>query len=171
MKKWLYLIGAFLLGVVAASSGQAVAFQVKSLIGQKVTGEYTVIVNGTKLQEKGAVIDGKTNAPVRALSDAIGADLNLDNTSKTIEITTNDGVPGDKSLLLEKKEKLEREIQTIVKEREETQAKYNNQSVDPNTGKREAWMAFESLLKSYDNSLVAKRKELDEVNEALKAFE
>lgn len=86
MKKWVYLLSGIIIGVVVtASSGAAVA-QVKSLIGQKVTGEYTVNVNGKTLDDKGVVVNGRTNAPVRAISDAFGAQLTIE--GKTINIVT-----------------------------------------------------------------------------------
>lgn len=88
MKKWAYITGAFLLGVVVASSAGTVSAQVKSLIGKKVTGELSVVVNGQKLQDKGAVIDGKTNAPVRALADSLGAELKVE--GNTIYISSDD---------------------------------------------------------------------------------
>lgn len=86
MKKWISIAGAFLLGVVVTLSVGDVSAQVKSLIGKKVTGEYTVIVNGKTLEDKGAVIDGRTNAPVRALSDSLGADIQV--SGKTIYVTS-----------------------------------------------------------------------------------
>lgn len=89
MKKWAYLLGGIVIGALVATSGSAVAAQVKSMVGQKVTGEYKVIVNGKELQDKGAVIGGRTNAPVRAISDSIGAELKVDNNTKTITIMTN----------------------------------------------------------------------------------
>ena len=60
--------------------------RLKSMIGQNVTGELTVVVNGKELPSKGAVINGTTNAPVRALVDAVGGELTLE--GKTINITT-----------------------------------------------------------------------------------
>lgn len=171
MKKWIYLASAFLLGAVAASSGQAIAAQVKSMVGQKVTGEYTIVVNGEKLQDKGAVIDGRTNAPVRALSDALGADLKVDNTTKTVEITTDGGAQTEKDALLEKKAKLEHTISTLTKERDETQAKYDNLRIIPETGEREGGAVLLQAINSHNEGISAKQKELNEVNEALKAFE
>lgn len=88
MKKWTYLVSGIVIGALVATSGSAFAAQVKSLVGQKVTEELKVVVNGKELADKGAVIDGKTNAPVRALSDALGAELKLE--GKVITITTND---------------------------------------------------------------------------------
>lgn len=91
MKKWTYLVSGILIGAVVATSGSAAAAQIKSLIGQKVSAELTVVVNGKELPNKAPVINGVTNAPVRAISDALGADLQLE--GKVINITTNEVAP------------------------------------------------------------------------------
>lgn len=91
MKKWTYLVSGILIGAVVATSGSAAAAQIKSMIGQKVSAELTVVVNGKELPSKGAVINGTTNAPVRALVNAVGGSLTLE--GKTINITTNEPVP------------------------------------------------------------------------------
>lgn len=89
MKKWTYLLSGVVIGAIIATSSSAFAAQVKSLVGKKVTGEYTVIVDGKTLSDKGAVIDSKANVPVRALSEALGADVQV--SGKTISITSTDG--------------------------------------------------------------------------------
>ncbi|WP_036643061.1 stalk domain-containing protein [Paenibacillus sp. FSL R5-808] len=86
MKKSAYVIGGILIGFVVATSTSAFADTVKSLIGKKVTGEYTVTVNGQKLTDKGAIIDGRANVPVRGISEALGADIKV--SGKTITVTT-----------------------------------------------------------------------------------
>ncbi|WP_145412541.1 stalk domain-containing protein [Paenibacillus xylanexedens] len=88
MKKVAYIAGGILIGFVLSTSAGAFADSVKSLVGKKVSGEYTVIVNGQKLADKGAVIDGKANVPVRGISDALGADIKVE--GKTITVTTAD---------------------------------------------------------------------------------
>lgn len=85
MKKLAYTVGGILIGFVLASSTGAFADSISSLIGKKVTGEYTVIVNGEKIADKGAVIDGRANVPVRGISEALGADIKV--TGKTIVVT------------------------------------------------------------------------------------
>lgn len=87
MKKSMYLIGGVLVGFVLATSTGAFADAVSSMIGKKVTGEYTVIVNGTALTDKGAIIDSKANVPVRGIADALGANVAV--SGKTITITQN----------------------------------------------------------------------------------
>lgn len=165
MKKWMYAVGAFVLGVVVASSSDAVAAQVKSLTGQKVTGEYTVIVNGEKLSDKGAIISGKTNAPVRAVSESLGADLMVDNNNKVVEINTS-----DKEALLKEKEKLERNIDSLQTERDETQRKFESSKI-PGTDKYEAEETWRAALNSLDKFLQTRTEQLAVVNEKLKAFE
>lgn len=87
MKKSMYLIGGVIVGFVLATSAGAFADAVSSMIGKKVTGEYTVIVNGTALSDKGAIIDSKANVPVRGIADALGANVAV--SGKTITITQN----------------------------------------------------------------------------------
>lgn len=86
MKKLAYLSSGIIIGALLVTSGSALAAQVKSLIGQKVTGEYTVVVDGKSLEDKGAVINNKANVPVRAVADALGANISIE--GRTINITT-----------------------------------------------------------------------------------
>ncbi|WP_418041135.1 stalk domain-containing protein [Paenibacillus xylanilyticus] len=86
MKKVAYIAGGILIGFVLSTSAGAFADSVKSLVGKKVSGEYTVIVDGQKLADKGAIIDGKANVPVRGISEALGADIKV--SGKTITVTT-----------------------------------------------------------------------------------
>ncbi|KAA8750128.1 stalk domain-containing protein [Paenibacillus sp. UASWS1643] len=88
MKKVAYIAGGILIGFVLSTSAGAFADNVKSLVGKKVSGEYTVIVNGEKLADKGVVIDGKANVPVRGISEALGADIKV--SGKTINVTTSE---------------------------------------------------------------------------------
>lgn len=85
MKKTAYIAGSFLLGVMVAASAGTVSAKVKSLIGQKVTGEVSVVVNGNRLVDKGAVIDGKTTVPIRPLADALEADFKYKGSTIYIE--------------------------------------------------------------------------------------
>lgn len=82
-----YIAGGIVIGIVFSTSGGAFADQVKSLVGKKVTGEYTIVVDGKKLSDKGAVIDSKANVPARALSEALGANVKVE--GRTINITSD----------------------------------------------------------------------------------
>ncbi|WP_431785752.1 stalk domain-containing protein [Paenibacillus lactis] len=93
MKKSVYVVGGMLIGFVLATSTGAFAESVKSLIGKKVTGEYTVIVNGEKIADKGAIIDGRANVPVRGISEALEADIKV--SGKTITVTTSESETTD----------------------------------------------------------------------------
>lgn len=90
MKKWSYLLSGILIGAVVATAGNAFADQVKSLIGEKVAGEYNVKVNGSSLTENAIVVDGKAHVPLRAVSDSLGAGIKVD--GKTIQIDTQSNV-------------------------------------------------------------------------------
>ncbi|MGZ0043392.1 2,' 3'-cyclic nucleotide 2'-phosphodiesterase [Paenibacillus ottowii] len=90
MKKWSYLLSGILIGAVVATTGNAFADQVKSLIGEKVAGEYTVKVNGNSLAENAIVVDGKAHVPLRAVSDSLGAGIKVD--GKTIQIDTQSNI-------------------------------------------------------------------------------
>ncbi|MDR6776252.1 copper amine oxidase N-terminal domain-containing protein [Paenibacillus polymyxa] len=86
MKKWSYLLSGVLIGAVVATAGSAFADEIKSLVGEKVVGEYTVKVNGNSLAENAIVVDGKAHVPLRAVSDSLGAGIKVD--GKTIQINT-----------------------------------------------------------------------------------
>ncbi|GAV13229.1 stalk domain-containing protein [Paenibacillus sp. NAIST15-1] len=90
MKKWMYLVSGVVIGALVTTAGSAFADQIKSLVGEKVTGEYTVVVNGKALQDKGAVINGRTNVPVRGVSQALGADIRVE--GKKIIVTSKQAV-------------------------------------------------------------------------------
>ncbi|QOH62403.1 2,' 3'-cyclic nucleotide 2'-phosphodiesterase [Paenibacillus polymyxa] len=85
MKKWSYLLSGVLIGAVVATASSSFADQVKSLVGEKVAGEYAVKVNGNSLVENAIVVDGKAHVPLRAVTDSLGASLKVE--GKTVEIT------------------------------------------------------------------------------------
>lgn len=186
MKKWAYLLSGVVIGALVATSGSALAAQVKSLVGQKVTGEYKVIVNGKELQEKGAVINGKTNAPVRALSESIGADLKV--SGKTITITTqsemtletenksssneNQYIGSSKENLEELKYSIEnRRLKPAIDGRKEILAEIEIlKTSGMNGGPAPGLAAKEKQLKEYDDIIAKDTEELRLVEEALAAI-
>jgi hypothetical protein len=72
-----YLIG-FIAGILLASVAPAYG-AVSSLIGKSVQGEYTVKVDGAILSKKSVSIDGTTYAPLRAIGEATGYDVDFVN--------------------------------------------------------------------------------------------
>lgn len=176
MKKLLSVTAAFVLGVIVTlSSGEAYA-QVASLIGKKVSGEVSVVVDGKTLTAKGAVIEGVTNVPVRALSDAIGADIIVE--GKNVIITTQDtssnnvvsidGKYYTKYELLNKKTALEDKLKLLIENGEQKKAEYDKLVSED---KLEAPAVWESILKGNIDSTNNAKAELDKVNEALKKFD
>jgi len=69
----------FVIGLIAGAllmfSTQAFGAEIKSLIGKKVQGEYTVYVDGKPLDVKAIGTNGSTFTPNRALADAVGYDI------------------------------------------------------------------------------------------------
>ncbi|BFH60754.1 stalk domain-containing protein [Paenibacillus azoreducens] len=185
MKKWMYLVIGLVIGVVAATSSSALAAQVKGLVGQKVTDEYTVVVNGKKLSDKGAVINGRTNAPVRALSDALGVDLKVD--GKTINISTgtasneaanvpqsNNKYIGDSKESLERnKNSLENNILApMIKGREDILAEIKSLQETEAKGIPVPVLAEkQKQLQQYETDIAKYKEELRQVNEALAALQ
>lgn len=163
MKKWASLAVAFIIGVVVASSSGTVLAKVQSLVGQKVTGELKVIVNGKELADKGAVVNGRTNAPVRAIAEAIGGEVELsgDTVNITTKATPSTQTNGSKETFNEEKLKLERSIESLQKDKNEMEAKYE---AEPNPG-------YQGAIDSLDRLITTKQAELDKINEALKSNE
>ncbi|MEK3776614.1 copper amine oxidase [Paenibacillus sp. FSL K6-4396] len=93
MKKIAYIAGGIIIGIVFSTTAGAFADSVKSMVGKKVTGEYSIVVNGKNLSDKGAVIDSRANVPARALSEALGADVEV--TGRTITITSGDSTSNE----------------------------------------------------------------------------
>ncbi|MBA9088646.1 hypothetical protein FHR92_005164 [Fontibacillus solani] len=85
MKKY---IAGFVAGIIFMVSASAFADTI-SLVGKKVTGEYSIVIDNKNIPEKGAIIDSKANVPVRALSEALGAGVKVE--GKTIYITSDVG--------------------------------------------------------------------------------
>jgi len=166
MKKWTYIVGGFVLGLVVTLSANTAYGAVQSLVGKKVSGEMTVIVNGKQLQNKGAVIDGVTNAPVRSLTEALGVGLSVE--GKTIYITTQDN--SEKEALLLKKAELEKSIQSTQLEIQKTKEKMEQAKI-PGTDKYEAEETWKAAISDLETSLTKKQSELDNIIETLNQFE
>ncbi|WP_315370862.1 copper amine oxidase [Paenibacillus xylanexedens] len=183
MKKVAYIAMGFLLGIVFMTAGAAFADQVKSLIGKKVTGEYTVIVNGSKLSDKGAVIDSKANVPARTLSEALGADVSVN--GKVITITsvegsneTNESSPSDtttsqtnkyiggtKSSLNQLKDSTVNNVIAPLKKARETTASALEELEA--IGNEDAAKVSEQRLSEYDSEIAKYEAELKLIDEAL----
>lgn len=166
MKKWSYIVGGFILGITVALAGSTAYAEIQSLIGKKVSGEMTVVVNGTELQNRGAVIEGVTNAPVRSLTEALGVGLSVE--GKTIYITSQDS--SEKEALLLKKAELEKSISSTQIEIQKTKDKMEQAKI-PGSDKYEAEETWKAAITSLETSLSKKQADLDIVNEALKEFE
>lgn len=172
MKKYLGFVGAFILGAFVMAAGEDVAAQVKSLVGQKVAGEYKVVVNGKELEQKGAIIAGTTNIPVRAVSEALGADLKVEDKTVYVTLENNQVVEMDgkyytKYDLLNEQKKVTDLLNHLNSRVEQEEAK--TESMNGQTGiVKQLW---EDGLKSLREKVDQNNQKLSNINEALKAFE
>ncbi|MGP3788160.1 stalk domain-containing protein [Paenibacillus sp. 1A_MP2] len=180
-----YIAGGIIIGVVFSTSAGAFADTVKSMVGKKVTGEYTIVVDGKKLSDKGAVIDSRANVPARALSEALGADVSV--SGKTISITsTSDGntivdstpsspstetnkyIGQSKSSLEEQKKVIEDRILTPTRVGREQAVQGLEEA--KKTGDAAIIKLAENKLAEYDAEISKYEADLKLVNEALAAI-
>ena len=102
MKK---VVISFIAGALLMASGQALADDI-SLIGKKVAGEATVLLNGKELSNA-VIIDSKSYAPVRDITESFGAKVDYDKGVITIDTLTTEfeieekinSLKGEKNLL------------------------------------------------------------------------
>lgn len=85
-----YLIG-FIVGVVISASATAYADDIANLIGQQVEGQTPIYLNGTKLDDA-VIIDSKSYAPVRTVSDAAGLEVFFTEGEIHLDATQSDPV-------------------------------------------------------------------------------
>lgn len=176
MRKWSYITVAFLLGAFVALSGNEAYAQVKSLIGKKVAGEVTVVVNGNALTSKGAIIDGVTNVPARALSDALGADIELE--GKTVIISSEmiadkvvlfEGKYYSKDDLLNKRADIQNSINKLPEQEEQYKKRYEELIQGGMIETAEKFKAADK--KQIEERTEYLNGELQKINESLKQFE
>jgi hypothetical protein len=172
MKKLLGFVGAFILGAFVMAAGEDVSAKVKSLVGQKVAGEYKVVVNGKELEQKGAIIAGTTNIPVRAVSEALGADLKVEDETVYVTLDNNkvvemDGKYYSKYDLLNEQKKTTDLLDHL--NNRVTQEEAKTESMSNQTGiVKQLW---EDGLKDLREKIAQNKQKLNSINEALKAFE
>lgn len=174
MKKWTYLLCGILIGAIVSTSTSVAAAQIKSLIGQKVTGELSIVVNGKELDDKGVVVNGRTNAPVRAIAEAIGGDLTL--SKDTVTITTSsstntvislDGKYYTKYDLINEKTKLESNLERTRESLSNEESKADDMK-DKIGIEKDLWSA---QIRDLGNKIKTTEEQLEKINDALKEFE
>ncbi|GGH45896.1 hypothetical protein GCM10008014_08220 [Paenibacillus silvae] len=109
MKK--YLAG-FLAGVLFTIAGAAFADDIQSLIGKKIQGEAVVELNGQAL-DTAIIVDGKSYAPVRAIGEAAGYDVSMQNKKIILGEKATATTPGKGPSVEEQKAKLEKRIADV----------------------------------------------------------
>ncbi|MEN1985871.1 hypothetical protein [Paenibacillus hubeiensis] len=111
MKKY---VAGFLAGALFTLAGAAFADDIQSLIGKKIQGEAVVELNGQTL-DTAIIIDGKSYAPVRAIGEAAGYDVSMQNKKIILDEKTaaTATTPGKGTSVEEQKAKLEARIVDI----------------------------------------------------------
>ncbi|KAF6630712.1 hypothetical protein D1872_133130 [compost metagenome] len=190
MKKWSYLLSGVLIGAVVATAGSAFADQIKSLVGEKVAGEYAVKVNGNSLVENAIVVDGKAHVPLRAVSDSLGAGLKVD--GKTIQITTNSNTSSEENVapvatstddsnnkyeqkLLDRKKELEQTITTTQKGIEDQLANLQTAQKSREKVSDERFLSigdqkiqgYKDQITQLENIIEKSKKEIEEIDKTL----
>lgn len=146
------------------------ADNIKSLIGKKVQGEFTVTIEGDVLEKKAIVIDGASFLPVRAISDWFDLDTSF-NKRSGIEIKNNaviyNSTPKDnvdlsliKFLIEDKKESLEQSGTLIEYQKKLVSDLLNEYSIETDESKKEdinhiigyQQQSLENLLEAVNNT-------------------
>lgn len=85
-----YLIGG-IVGALLAISTQSYGEEfVSSIIGKQVQGQFPIKINGVKLNQSAAVVDGTSYLPVRAVGEALNMDVSF-NADLGIELKKKGG--------------------------------------------------------------------------------
>lgn len=180
MKKF---IAGVMVGALIFGAAPVFADTVKSLIGQKVTGVYTVEHGGKKLAD-GAVINGSAYVPVRAMAEATNTPLSVEGKKIKLGQATEQDVNNEKVHQINVLESKKRELERGIDEAEggiklyETdiiplaREFYENASND--AYKQEYKERLEKRIKEYDeyktklNQLQTELKEVEAQIESLK---
>lgn len=88
MRKIVIGAASFVAGVLMTASLTAYGADI-SKVGKRITGEYSVSVNGSKLAQKAVAVDGTTYAPLRAIGESLGYDVTFQN--KQVQFTKKEG--------------------------------------------------------------------------------
>lgn len=153
-----YIAGGIIIGVVFSTSAGAFADTVKSMVGKKVSGEYTIIVDGNKLSDKGAVIDSRANVPARALSESLGADVKV--SGRTIIITSEDNGSGEITALNPTNNQSNKYAGKSKSYLEAMKSEYNNKILPPIvTGLEKVTKEYEGIKAAGQDDVTALAKQ------------
>lgn len=75
MKKASYMLVGIVVGAAIMASASVAAEEISSLIGKKVDGQTIVVVDGNELSVPVALIEGTSYAPIRAIGEAVGRNI------------------------------------------------------------------------------------------------
>lgn len=109
-------IAGFIMGSLIFCSVPAFVDSVQSIFGAKVTGVYAVQKSSGEKIAEGAILNGSTYVPVRAISEAVGTPLTVDTKEKVIiledtKTTTSTTITETEAIPESLKDKLEEDLQ------------------------------------------------------------
>ncbi|AZS14578.1 hypothetical protein [Paenibacillus lutimineralis] len=172
MKK--FVVG-FIAGALIFSTMPAFADSIQSIFGAKVTGVYTIQNQDGKKIAEGAILNGSTYVPVRAMSKATGTPLTVDTKKKVItlgtETTTSSNIAIDELNI--KKEAAERKITSLQGSIKlyESDIIPNAQKDADNTKGTESEATYKSRLDSRNEELAKYKADLAEAQRQLAEIE
>lgn len=152
------IVGALIFGGVPTFAA------VKSIVGAKVTGVYSIEQSGKKIADA-AVINGSTYAPVRAIAEATGTTLTVEGKRIILEATNKgsslpmegDALTPEELELTNQIQKLKREVltnQQFIESEKETIRMYESKIAEENSRTEKNPSRIDGL-----NANIAKSKE------------
>lgn len=161
-----YLIGV-LCGLVLSFTGSVYAEEIKTMVGKVIDGEFPITVNSTVIEKKALVIEGVAYLPVRAMGEALGADISFDE-NLGVKVKTNETVTDTSSLEAEKL-KLQEEIGQLKREKraEDLRSHQNQLDSEELIVKQNRLKGLEDEIKTYQEEAVVTKTQ--KVIDALKA--
>lgn len=117
MKKLGYLAIGIISGVLLTISFSAAAEELQNLVGKTVDSQVSVNIDGKDLETSAIIVDGSSYAPVRAIGEAAG--LNVDFKNNKVILTKKESTDKMQQYQekIRKREELQKKVDDLVSER------------------------------------------------------
>lgn len=164
MKKIGYLSIGLISGMLLTLSFSAAAEEVQNLIGKTVESQVSVNIDGKDLDTSGIIVDGSSFAPVRAIGEAAG--LNVDFQDNKVILTKK---VSDKAKIYQERakqrEELQKQVDAIRTEMAPIAEQYDVIRSTPLNQQKLSMEEMKQIQKKYDD-YIAKLEELyKQINE------
>lgn len=164
MKKAKYVIFGILIGLLMSVSF-TVAADTVSLIGKKIGGESEVLLNGEYL-DTAIIVNGKSYAPVRAIGEAAGYDVDFINKKVILETPKEEAaVEVDMKAAIESKmNSVKNQGYALIGERTQLELKLINNPED--TESKDKSKVLDEKIKELDDEYNKLKAELEAIESA-----